>query len=507
MDHQSQNQRLEDVIRRLTQTDPKALAIVSPKYNAFSYAQLVRQIDHVAGALTQSGFGKSSRIAIAIKDSAPAALAIVAFACSAVAVPLDPNLAAAELEMRLKLLEVDVVCLLSGESTAARTAAEKCGIPCTEIIPNNHGELEFSVSLPAIAPKQQADEASPDTIAVILQTSGTTAEPKLVPCLHSNLLATAHNDHTWFGLDKRDRSLSIAPPYYSHGLVLTILAPLLSGGSVAFPSNLTQVDPEEWFERLGPTWYSASPTMHLVISEALESAPVGLKHQVRFASSGGAKMTQAVRSKLEMKLGIPLLEHYGMTEASQVCANLPPPGPSKPGTVGIPPAGTVMIAGEDGLPLLQGETGEILICGPNVMKGYLRNPALNQQAFRDGWFRTGDIGCIDPDGFLHIGDRIKELINRGGEKISPFEIEAVLIKHPDVLEAAAFAVTHPRLGEDVGAAVVLRPGATVAAAEFRRFLGEHLSWNKVPRRVHVIESIPKGAAGKILRKKLKELYS
>ncbi len=218
-------------------------------------------------------------------------------------------------------------------------------------------------------------------------------------------------------------------------------------------------------------------------------------------------MTQAVRSKLEMKLGIPLLEHYGMTEASQVCANLPPPGPSKPGTVGIPPAGTVMIAGEDGLPLPQGETGEILICGPNVMKGYLRNPALNQQAFRDGWFRTGDIGCIDPDGFLHIGDRIKELINRGGEKISPFEIEAVLIKHPDVLEAAAFAVTHPRLGEDVGAAVVLRPGATVAAAEFRRFLGEHLSWNKVPRRVHVIESIPKGAAGKILRKKLKELYS
>lgn len=507
MSSQSQQRRLEDVIRDFASQAPDSLAFVSSRYQPFSYSQLSDQIDGIARLIHQSGFDRSSRIAIAVKDNAQAALAIIAVACSAVVVPLDPNLAAAEIELRLKLLEVDVVCLLAGETTAAKTAAEKCGIPCAEMIQKNPGELQFSLSLPVVVSKQRADDAAPDTVAVILQTSGTTAEPKLVPCLHSNLLATARNDRIWFGLNERDRSLSIAPPYYSHGLVLTILAPLLSGGSVAFPLSLTQVDLEEWFERLGPTWYSASPTMHLVISEALESIPAGLKHQVRFTSSGGAKMTEAVRSKLETKLGIPLLEHYGMTEASQVSANMPGPGPSKPGTVGVPPAGTVMIAGEDGLPLPQGETGEILISGPNVMKGYLNNPVLNQQAFRDGWFRTGDLGYVDPDGFLHISDRIKELINRGGEKISPFEIEAVLIKHPDVLEAAAFAVSHPRLGEDVGAAVVLRPGASVAAAEFRRFMGEQLSWNKVPRRVHVIESIPKGAGGKVLRKKLKELYS
>lgn len=507
MDHQIQNQRLEDVIRQIAQADPKAPALVSPKYHSLSYEQLIRQIDQVASALAQSGLGKSSRIAIAIKDNAPAALAIVAVACSAMAVPLDPNLAVAELEMRLKLLEVDVVCLLAGEATAAKTAAEKCGIPCAEMAPKNHGELEFSLSCPMAARKHETDEAGSDTIAVILQTSGTTAEPKLVPCLHSNLLATARNARQWFNLGHSDRSLSIAPPYYSHGLTLTILAPLLSGGSVAFPSSLTDVNVTEWFQLLRPTWFSASPTMHLVISEMLDTVPEGFTHQVRFASSGGAKLPESVRSAIESKLGIHMLEHYGMTEASQVCANLPSPGPHKSGTVGVPPSETVMIADPDGNPLSQSEAGEVWVRGPNVMKGYLKNPDLNQAAFLGGWFRTGDIGSIDPDGFLQISGRIKELINRGGEKISPFEIEAVLSKHPDVLEAVAFAVSHPRLGEDVGAAVVLRPGAAVAAGEFRKFLGEKLSWNKVPRRVHIIESIPKGAAGKILRKKLKELYS
>lgn len=507
MDHPSQNQRLEDVIRQTAQTDPNALAMMSPKFNTVSYAQLSSQIDQVAGALAQAGLGKSSRIAIAVKDNAAAALAIVAVACSAVAVPLDPNLAAAELEMRLKLLEVDVLCALAGEATAAKSAAEKCGIPCAEIIPKDKRDLVFSLAMPEISSRNEAPEAVVDTIAVILQTSGTTAEPKLVPCLHSNLLATARNARNWFNLGPQDRSLSIAPPYYSHGLTLTILGPLLSGGSVAFPTSLTDVNVVEWFELLSPTWYSASPTMHLVISEMIDTLPAPIKHRVRFTSSGGATMPESVHSAIESKLGIFMLEHYGMTEASQVCANLPSPGPRKSKTVGVPPPDTVMIADPDGNALPQGEAGEVLVRGPNVMKGYLKNPDLNSTVFVNGWFRTGDIGSIDEEGFLQISGRIKELINRGGEKISPFEIEAVLSKHPDVLEAVAFAVAHPRLGEDVGAAVILRPGAAVAAGEFRRFMGEKLSWNKVPRRVHIVESIPRGGGGKILRNKLRELYS
>jgi len=507
MNCQSQDNRLEEVIKRSALSDSAAVAIVSSKHNPLSYSQLVWQIDHVAGMLSKSGLRKSALIAIAIKESAPAALAIVAVACSAVAVPLDQNLAAAEIEIRLKLLDVDAVCVLAGETTVTRTVAEKHGIALIELIPQGKGELSFSMSAPQILNKIQPDDTPLDSVAVIFQTSGTTAEPKLVPCLHSGLLAAAKRARMWFNLDKNDRCLSIAPPYFSHGLTFTILAPLLSGGSVAFPASLTEVNLTEWFGELQPTWFSASPTMHLVISEKLGSISSGLKHQLRMVSSGGSELPESVRSSLQLVLGIPILEHYGMTEASQISTNLLSPGLYKSGTVGIPPSDTVIVAGRDGENVPQGEKGEIWVRGSNVMRGYLNGPEMNRAAFSQGWFRTGDIGSFDEDGFLMLHGRIKELINRGSEKISPFEIEAILLNHPHVLEAVVFAVPHPRLGEDVGAAVVLRPGASVDADEFRRFMSAQLSWNKVPRRVHIRESIPKGLGGKALRKKLREVYS
>lgn len=505
MNFQLQNGRIGKVIKCIANTDPAAAAIISSKYNPLSYSNLVSQIDHVESSLGLAGLGKSARIAIAVKDPAPAALAIVAYACSAAAVLLDQNLAAAEIEFRLKLLDVDAVCLLAGETTPTRAVAEKLGIAVIELTQKDERELVFVVSGPKISTKNHPDDVNLDNVAVIFQTSGTTAEPKLVPCHHSGLLATVERACEWFNLNKEDRCLSIASPYYSHGLTLTILAPLLSGGSVAFPSNPNRINLTEWFETLKPTWFSASPTTHLAISEMLISNTSQLKHRLRFVSSGGAPLPENVRSCLQSSLGIDMLEHYGMTEASQISTNLPLPRPYKSGTVGIPPPDTVKIAGQNGENLSQGEKGEIMVRGPNVMKNYLRDQTLNQAAFRDGWFRTGDIGNFDQDGFLRITGRIKEVINRGGEKISPFEIEAILIKHPDVLDAAAFAVPHPRLGEDVGVAVVLRPGAVVTDDEFRRFMGAQLSWSKVPRRIHVLDSLPKGQGGKILRSKLKDL--
>jgi acyl-CoA synthetase (AMP-forming)/AMP-acid ligase II len=507
MNCSAQKHRLEEIIKQYALIDPVAIAIASSKYNPITYSQLVCQIDHVATTLSKSGVRKSARIAIAVKDAAPAALAIVAVACFAVAVPLDQNLAAAEIEIRIKLLNIDAVCVLSSENTVTRLVAEKHGLPIIELIPKDKHELSFSMSASNISNKIKLDDALLDDVAVIFQTSGTTAEPKLVPCLHSSLLAAAERTRMWFNLNKNDRCLSIAPPYYSHGLTFTILAPLFSGGSVAFPSSLTDVNLSEWFEKLSPTWYSASPTIHLAISEKLVSRTSNLKHQLRLAGSGGSQLPESVRSNLQLTLGIPILEHYGMSEASQISTNLPPPGPYKSGTVGIPPSDTVIIAGSDGNILPTDKKGEIWVRGPNVMKGYLNGPELNQTSFSDCWFRTGDIGSFDEHGFLMIHDRIKELINRGGEKISPFEIEAIILKHPDVLDAVAFAVPHLRLGEDVAAAVVLRPGATLAPDEFRRFMSAQVSWNKVPRRLHIMESIPKGPGGKVLRKKLKELYS
>jgi len=503
----SQNCRIGQVIKDLAHADPAAVAVVSSKYNPLTYSQLAWQIDHVAYILGKSGLGDSARIAIAVKDTAPAALAIVAVACFSAAVPLDPNLAPAEIALRLKLLDVDAVLVLAGEQTVCGTLAKEQGIAMIEFAQKEHRDLLFSMSAPKIQSKIRLDDVPMDHVAVIFQTSGTSAEPKFVPCTHAGLLAAAKQAASWFGLDKKDRCLSIAPPYYSHGLTFTILAPLLSGGSVAFPSRLTDLNLSEWFEALNPTWYSTSPTIHLAISEKLSASSSGLTHRLRLAGSGGAPLPESVRSCLEQALGIPVLEHYGMTEASQITTNLPPPGPFKPGTVGIPPADTMMIATPDGKGLPSGQRGEIWVRGANVTTGYLNGHRLDQSAFVDGWFRTGDIGSFDEEGFLTLHGRIKELINRGGEKISPFEVEAAIMKHPAVEEAVAFALPHPRLGEDVGLALVLRPGAMLDIAEFRRFMSDSISWNKIPRRIHALESIPKGLGGKALRRKLRERYA
>ena len=229
-------------------------------------------------------------------------------------------------------------------------------------------------------------------------------------------------------------------------------------------------------------------------------------HSLRLIVSGGAPLTPDVYEGLAAVLGVPVLEHYGASEAAQICANLPPPGPSKPGTCGIPPEGTLKIVGEDGHQLAPDERGEILVGGPNVISGYLEAPELNRNAFINGWFRTGDIGSLDTDGFLTLHGREKEIINRGGEKISPLEIDQALLRHPEVAEAAAFAIPHPRLGEDVAAAVVLKEGARVSPMDLREFLASQLALFKVPRRIVLVDHLPKGVTGKIQRRRLVEHF-
>jgi acyl-CoA synthetase (AMP-forming)/AMP-acid ligase II len=229
-------------------------------------------------------------------------------------------------------------------------------------------------------------------------------------------------------------------------------------------------------------------------------------HSLRLIVSGGAPLTPDVYEGLAAVLGVPVLEHYGASEAAQICANLPPPGPSKPGTCGIPTEGTLKIVGEDGHQLAPNERGEILVGGPNVISGYLEAPELNRNAFINGWFRTGDIGSLDTDGFLTLHGREKEIINRGGEKISPLEIDQAILRHPEVAEAAAFAIPHPRLGEDVAAAVVLKEGARVSPMDLREFLASQLALFKVPRRIVLVDHLPKGVTGKILRRRLVEHF-
>ena len=319
------------------------------------------------------------------------------------------------------------------------------------------------------------------------------------------MLAAAARHQVWFNLTAEDRCLSVTSPIYSHGLKVTVFTPLLTGGTIVFPKDASKFDNAEWFGTLSPTWYSAGPSLHrLILDQAKSKSDAKAAHTLRFITGGGAPLLPDVLKGLQDALGVPVLEHFGCSEAGLLASNQLSPGRSKPGTCGIPWPDTVIIVGEDGRRLGKGEMGEILIGGSTLISAYLDNPSLNHASFVDGWFKTGDIGSLDDDGFLTLHGRKTDLINRGGEKISPTEIDTALMSHSAIADAAAYSVPHPRLGEDVAATVVFRTGMTATPMELRSYLRERLAPYKIPQRIFVREQLPKGQTGKVVRRQLTE---
>jgi acyl-CoA synthetase (AMP-forming)/AMP-acid ligase II len=291
------------------------------------------------------------------------------------------------------------------------------------------------------------------------------------------------------------------PLFHIHGIVASLLSSLAAGGAVICPPGFDALKFWQWVDTFKPTWYSAVPTMHqLLLSRAERNAALIAANRFRFIRSSSAPLPPVVMERLEAAFGAPVLESYGMTEAShQMASNPLPPAPRKGGSVGVGVGVDVAIMDDAGALLAQGAIGEVVVRGGNVMDGYENNPEANASAFINGWFRTGDQGYLDADGYLCLTGRIKELINRGGEKISPLEIDDVLLRHPAVAEALAFAVPHATLGEEVHAAVVLRPEATASEQELRDHCAASLADFKVPRRIHMLEALPRGATGKLQR--------
>ena len=480
-------------------------ALVSTRHVPLTYRDLQQQLRSTRQLLRQAGLGREARIGVLLADPAQAAVGILAVACSAVAVPIDPRLAAAELDPFFAMLELDALLIGGDDHGEGRRAAMRHGIALLEAQPAEDGTPALRLSTTLAAFPAADEEPDPDAPAFILRSSGTTARPKLIPFTHRNMLAAADKWRGWFRLAPGHRCLCVSAPYYSHGLKVTILTPLLTGGSVAFPLSATTVDLHEWLETLRPTWYSAGPTMHRAILDAARARPhAHAKHRLRFASSGGAPLAADIARGLQAELGIPLLEHYGSSEAAQIAVNTPFAGQHKAGTVGQPWPGTLRIVDESGAAVAAGERGEILVSGSTLMPGYLGDDTLNRAVLHDGWFHTGDIGSLDGEGFLRLHGRLHEVINRGGEKVSLLEVDEALLRHPAVAEAAAFAVEHPRLGQDVAAAVVLHSGQQVTPGELRSFLGNELVAFKVPRRIQLLDELPRGLTGKILRHRLSE---
>jgi acyl-CoA synthetase (AMP-forming)/AMP-acid ligase II len=287
------------------------------------------------------------------------------------------------------------------------------------------------------------------------------------------------------------------PLFHVHGLISAMLSSLLGGGSVFCAPDFYKGKFFEWMEAICPTWYTASPAFHhAILSEASQHRESIAQVPLRFIRSAAAPLPPKLLIELEQIFKAPVIESYGMTEAcAQIASNPLPPRRRKHGSVGLAAGPEVVIMDEEANLMPADEIGEIAIRGENVMGGYENNSEANEAAFTNGWFRTGDQGLLDTDGYLFISGRLKELINRGGEKIAPREIDERLMDHPDVRQAVAFAVPHERLGEDIVAAVVLRSRAGTSEREIREFLLSRLADFKVPSQIVFVHEIPKGPTG------------
>ncbi|HET9595170.1 MAG TPA: AMP-binding protein [Anaeromyxobacteraceae bacterium] len=391
---------------------------------------------------------------------------------------------------------------------AARAVASELSVPVIELHPRRErGAGAFTLQALDASPgggggaggRRGAGEAG--DVALVLHTSGTTARPKIVPLLQRNLLASARHVASALALTADDVCLNVMPLFHIHGLVAGTLGSLAAGAQVCCTPHFNALRFFHWFEEVRPTWYTAVPTMHqAVLARASRHADACARGRLRLVRSSSARLPVPVMREVERVFRAPLIESYGMTEtAHQIASNPLPPGRREAGSVGRAAGPEVGIMGDEGRLLAAGETGEIVVRGPNVTPGYENNDGANAAAFTDGWFRTGDQGTLDADGYLRITGRLKELINRGGEKVSPSEVDEVLLHHPAVQQAVTFAVPHDKLGEEIAAAVVLREGVYATDHDLKAFASEHLAHFKVPRTILLLPEIPKGPTGKVQR--------
>ncbi len=469
---------------------PHAIALLAPGREALTFGELCGAIDARVGALESAGLTRGEVVAVVMPDGPELLSTILAATSSCICAPVNPGLREAELERCLADLGAAALIVDPALDSPAREVARQLGIP--EL--GNPGAGR-------IVPKQRACNSL--NCALLLHTSATTGRAKLVPLTHANLQAMAANTRQALALGPSDRFLSMMPLFHLQGL-MGALAQLVAGGSVVCTSGFDAKHFRSWLDEYDPTWYTAGPALHQAILPLVQAGRA--KRSLRFVRSIGAPLPQAMRAEVEAALGVPVIEGYGMTETGLVTSDGLGARERKPGSVGRSVGTEVAILGEAGSFLAPDCDGEIVVRGPAVMRAYANDPEANRRSFTGGWFRTGDLGRLDGDGFLFVTGRIKEMINRGGEKVLPGEVEEVLAAHAAVAEAAAFGVPHPTLGEDVAAAVVCRAGAAVTEAELRRFAASRLAGFKVPRRILFLDAIPKSATGKPKRAELSERF-
>ena len=487
---------------------PDAVAILAPGRPALTYADLWTQVEQVACALRSHEVAPSARVAIVLPNGPEMATAVLGVAASATCVPLNPTGRAADYRSSLAQVRAQAVMLHQNESGPARVVAREMGLAVLEVESDARQPAgRFRIGPATGQHGGPPHTAGPHGVALILSTSGTTALPKIVPISQACLVMWAREIVRTFALSPADRCLNVMPLFHITALVGNVVATLASGGSVVCAPGLDSEGFFDWIAQYRPTWHSAVPTMHqwLIAHGALyrQKAP---EHRFRFVRSSAAPLAPATFRSLEALLGAPVIESYGMTERTPITINPMPPGVRKPGSVGRPAGVEITLLDDSGRPAPAGAAGEIAIRGASVIGGYENDPAASAHAFVGGWFRTGDLGRFDEDGYLFITGRSTEIVNRGGEKISPREVDDALLEHPAVAQAAAFATAHPTLGDELAAAVVLRDGALAEESALRGFLLERLAAYKVPSRIVFVDALPVSGTGKVRRSELRERF-
>ncbi len=482
-----------------------SLALAAPGRPSLSYGDLRQLLADTRQSLNAAGVGRNDRVAIVLPNGPEMATSFLACACAATSAPLNPAYRVDEFEFYLDDLQCKALVVEKGSASPAIEAAGKRGIPVLELqvaegaaagLFTLHAPAGHAATAPALPGVAQADD-----VAMVLHTSGTTSRPKRVPLTGANLCASAKQIAATLQFTAQDVGLNIMPLFHIHGLMAGLLAPLSAGSRVFCTPGFNALRFFKWMDEANPTWYTAVPTMHLAIaSRGKHNAEVLARHPLRFVRSSSSAMPPQLIEQLEAMFKAPLVESYGMTEAAhQMASNPLPPLQRKPGTVGRAAGPEIGIRAEDGSFLPPGEVGEVVIRGASVTAGYENNPKANAESFDDGWFRTGDQGHLDAEGYLTITGRLKEIINRGGEKVSPREIDEILLDHVSVAQVIVFGAPHKRLGEEVAAMVVLHEGHECTERELQLFVAQRVAGYKVPKKILFVEELPKGATGKLQR--------
>ena len=495
------------VLRDLLATGAdNAPAISAPGKPQLSFSTLRSLIAETISRLNAFGIGRNDRVAIVLPNGPEMATCFMACASGVTSAPLNPAYRADEFEFYLSDLHARALIVEEGSTSAAVDVAQKMGMRVIDLVADSERGAGYFHLQPrggdiAAGQAESTGHAEPGDISMVLHTSGTTSRPKIVPLSQSNLVASATNIRNSLQFTAQDCGLNVMPLFHIHGLIAGVLAPLAAGSQVFCTPGFNALKFFSWMDEANPTWYTAVPTMHqAIVSRAKGNQEIIARNPLRFMRSSSSSMPPQVIAELEQVFGAPLIEAYGMTEAThQMASNPMPPAVRKPGKVGIAAGPEIAIMDNDGALLPRGGTGEIVIRGANVTAGYENNPKANEEAFESGWFRTGDQGVMDDEGYISITGRLKEIINRGGEKVSPREVDEILMDHAAVAQVVCFGMPHPKLGEEVAAVVVLREGQQVTERELQAFVSSRAAEYKVPKKILFMDEIPKGATGKLQR--------